>query len=131
MAVLGPADVPLLEGCGAVVQRNDEAVVDPGLIKHVANLFGLQINTDATDQPDLGPECPEHRRHAGRATEPVLTAVSPQERYGGLLADPLGVPPDVTVEDQVANDEDAGMPERLDAADQVVGHAAVLLDLEW
>ena len=55
------------------------------------------------------PSAREHRGDARRAAEPVLAVVGPEQGDRRLLADPLGVAPDVAVEDQVADDEDAGV----------------------
>ncbi len=53
----------------------------------------------------------------------MLALIGPQERDGGFLADSLGKPPDVTVEDQVADDHNARMAEPLEPPDQVMPHA--------
>ena len=114
---------------GRSSRASDEAVVDPLVGQQLADEARLGVAADAADQPDLGPEGAQHRGDARRAAEPVLAVVGPQERDRRFLADPLGVAPDVAVEDQVADDQDAGVAERLDASDQVVRHARVLPDL--
>ena len=56
--------------------------------------------------------------------EPVLASASARsKRDRRLLADPLGVAPDVAVEDQVADDEQSRLPQRLDPPDEVESHA--------
>ena len=69
------------------------------------------------------PKRTQHRGDAGRPAEPVLAMIGPQERHRRFLADPLGESPDVSVEDQVANDHDARVAEPLEPSNQVVPHA--------
>jgi hypothetical protein len=60
----------------------------------------------------------------------MLALVGPEQGDRRLLTDPLGVPPNVAVEDQVADHEDAGLAQGRDASDQVVSHAGSSLTAE-
>jgi hypothetical protein len=57
----------------------------------------------------------------------VLAVIGSQERDGSFLADPFGVPPDVAVQDQIANHHDARTAQFFNPPNQIVRHAAVLL----
>jgi hypothetical protein len=128
VTILGATDVAFLEGCRPVVQRDDRGVIDALLLKELADEVSLAIVPDAPDEGHLGTERSEHRGHARRPAEPMLAMVGSQERDRGFLADALGIAPDIAVEDQVSDHQDAGVSQRLYATDQVEGHAAVLLD---
>ena len=122
--VLGPADVPLLERRRPVVERRS-----PSGRRSPASASSRRTRSASASLPTP----PIRRTSAPRARSIVATLAAPpsrcsrwsarSKRHRRFLADPLGVAPDVAVEDQVADDEDAGVPQRRDASDQVVGHA--------
>ena len=97
--------------------------------KQPAHEGRFRVVADSSDQPNLGPERPQHGRHTRSPTQPVLTLVGSQERNGSLLADPFGVPPDVAIQDQVTHDHHARAPQLLHAPNQIVRHAGILPDL--
>jgi hypothetical protein len=123
VAVLGATDVALLEGGRSIVERENQAVVDPLLRQHAANEFCLAIAAHTTCEHHVGAQCAQHRGDAGCAAQAMLSAIGPQEGYGRFLTDPLGETPDVTVQDQVANDQDPRISEPLEASNQIVLHA--------
>lgn len=53
----------------------------------------------------------------------MLAAVGSEQRDRGFLTDSFCLAPDVTVEDEIAEDEDAGVSQRFHALDEVRGHA--------
>ncbi len=123
VAVLRPADVPLLERGRPVVEGDHVGMVDRQVVEDLPDMPRLGVAADPADQADLRPEGREHRRHARRPAEAVLAGVGPEQGDGRLLADPLGVAPDVAVQDQVADDQQPGTAQRFDATDQIKGHA--------
>ncbi len=107
VAVLRPADVAFLERGWPVVEGQHQAVVDPLHRQHPPNQVGFGIAANAAGECDLRTQCPQHGCDAGSAAQAMLALIGPQERHGGFLADSIGKAPDVTVEDQVADDHDA------------------------
>jgi hypothetical protein len=124
--VLGAADVALLDGGGPARVADDPLVVDPLVGQHLADAAAVVVAADDAGQHHPGAERPQHGRHAARAAEPLLAPVGPQQDHRRLLADALGVAPDVAVEHQVAEHQHARLAEVLHQVDQFLGHRSLL-----
>ncbi len=65
---------------------------------------------------------PEHRGHAAGAAKPLLAAIRPQQNDRGLLADALGIAPDITIQHEVAYHQHARPAQTLHQIEQFRGH---------
>jgi hypothetical protein len=127
VSILSPPDVSLLEGCRPITEGDDQSIVDLVFGQHRPHQRCFAVVPDPSDEPHLRPESTHHGCDIGRATVPVLAVIGSQEGHGSFLADPFGVPPDVAIQDQVANHHDARTAQFLDPPNQIMRHVDCLL----
>ena len=108
IALLRPAQQPLLDRGAAVGQRQHLAVVDLELVEQLADDAAFGVLADDRGQDRLRPQGREHRGHAARPAQAMLLLADPQHGDGGLGADPLHVAPDVAIQHHVAHQQNAG-----------------------
>src|SRR5262249_41468872 len=106
---------------------DDALVIDAEVAQDLADAGPVGVGADDAGQGDPGAEGPQHGGHAAGAAEALLALVGAEEDDGGLLADALGVAPDVAVEHEVADDEDVRLTEALHQVDKVGGHGLASL----
>ena len=109
----------------------DGLVADALIEQHSADAVAVGVGPDDAGQGRLGAEGAEQRGDAAGAAEALLAAVGAQEDDRRLLADALGVAPDVAVEHQVADDQHARLAEVLNQLDQIGGHRRSLATSAW
>ena len=120
--MLGPADVAFLDGAGPVRIGDDALVIDAEVGEHLANAAAVGVGADDAGQGHARAEGAQHGGDAAGAAQPFLALVGVQQDDRRLLADALGVAPDVAVEHQVADHQHARLAEALHQVDQVGGH---------
>ena len=108
IAVLGPAEEPLLDGRGAVVDGEHEAAIDFQVVEQFADGAAFFIIAHDGGEDRLRAQRGQHRCHAAGPAQAVLLALDPQDGNGGFRADPLHVAPDVAVQHHVAHQQHAG-----------------------
>ncbi len=107
IAVLGPAQQPLFDGRGAVVDREHQAAVDFQVVEQLADGAAFFVIAHDGGQDRLRAQRRQHRGHAAGPAQAVLLALDPQDGNGGFRADPLHVAPDVAIQHHVAHQQHA------------------------
>ena len=120
MLSVGATDEPLFR-CGrtALVAMN-ETRFDPRFLQQARDHATVGVVANNTGQRDLGLESPQQAGDTGRSTQPDFVRIDLQDEDGGFRADTFGVTPGVSVEDDVAQDEDFRVSNRVPSVEQVV-----------
>jgi hypothetical protein len=125
--LLGPADVAFLHGGRAGHVGQDGPVVDAKAVEHGADADAVGVIAHHTGDGNPRTQCRQHHRHAAGAAKAFLATVGAKEHHRRLLADALGIAPDIPVEHEVAQDQNIGFAKPRDEVGQFrsrVAHVA-------
>src|SRR5262249_33285947 len=120
--VLGAPHVPLFHCRRPTLIDRHPGLIDVQAVQDLSHADAVRVGADDADQADVDLQSAEHGGDAAGAAESLFLLVGPQQDDRRFLADAFGVPPDVAVEHDVADDQDARSAETLNEFDQVGGH---------
>src|SRR5439155_8800290 len=100
----------------------DGFVIDGEIGEQLAHAAAVVVVADDAGEHDPGAQSAEHGGDAASAAKPFLAPFRSEQDDRRLLADALGVTPDVAVEHYVADHQYARLPQPLHEIDQILGH---------
>jgi hypothetical protein len=107
MAMLSSADIALLYGAGSVRIAQHRLIIDPEIHEHSTDPFTIGIRPDHAGKGNTRAERSKQCGDAARTAESFLALVGVQENDWRLLTDALGITPDIAVEHDIANHQNA------------------------
>ncbi len=126
MACLRSPDVAFLDRRRPLGIHQHRLGVDAQVEQHLPDADSVGVGADDAGQGDAGSEGPQQGGHAAGAAQALLASFGVQQDDGSLLADALGIAPDIAVQHQVADHEHARLAEARHQIEQVnVGHGGV------
>ena len=120
MPATGQADESLLDRGGTPSVVEHQLEVGPRPDQQAAQLRSGRVVANHAANGDPGFEPREHVGHIGRAAQACLAPRGAQHDHRCFLADPLGIAPGVTVENQVAQHQNLGVAQLFQHAHQVM-----------
>ena len=124
--MLGSANVTFLECRGSTFIDNQAFRIDAQIRQQMTDALGAVVGADNADQRDAPAERTQHGSHAAGPAQSLFALVGMQENDRRLLADSLGVSPDVPVQHDVAQDQHARLLQALHQVNQLRRHPCLL-----
>ena len=122
MPILGPAEITFLDRRRPAGIGNQAMRRDAGLLQGQSHLLPGFVIADDAGHRNLCFQASQHVGDVGSPAEPRFLLFFAQEDDGRFLADAFRVAENVTVENQIAEDENVRMTEILDNLDKLVRH---------
>jgi hypothetical protein len=102
------------------VVGNQRGAIDSGSRQFFRDQSTIGIRADNTGKRDFGIQSAKHVGDVCGTAQPSFLAVFPQQDDRRFLADSVGIAPDISVQDQITEDQDSRRTEPLHFIDQFV-----------
>src|SRR5262249_35172632 len=127
MPLLRSPDVALFDGAGSVRIAEYRFIIDTQVHERSADPFAVGIGPDQAGQGHTRTQSAQQGGHAAGAAESFLALIGVQKNDRRFLTDALGIAPDIAVEHDIANHENARLAEVAYEVRKLARHGDLLI----